>query len=46
MEMRDVRKLAQAMCAVAPIAFVSPLFAQTASTTTTYSYDAKDRIAA
>ena len=44
MEMRDVRKVAQLVCAMAPIAFASTLFAQTANTTTSYSYDSLNRL--
>ena len=44
MGMLNVRMIARALCAVAPIMFVSLLFAQTANTTTTYTYDALNRI--
>jgi RHS repeat-associated protein len=44
MEMRDVIKVARLMCAIAPIAFVSTLFAQTANTVKSYTYDALNRL--
>jgi YD repeat-containing protein len=44
MEMLQVRKLAQVICALMPIGFAVPLLAQTANTKTTYTYDALNRI--
>ncbi|RDS82218.1 RHS repeat protein [Dyella monticola] len=44
MEMWSVRKWAQGIFVVAPFVFGSPLFAQTANTTTTYQYDALNRM--
>jgi YD repeat-containing protein len=44
MEMLQVRKLAQVICALIPIGFAVPLLAQTANTKTTYAYDSLDRL--
>jgi len=44
MEMLQVRKLAQVICALMPIGLAAPLLAQTANTKTTYTYDALNRV--